>query len=1259
MNVAIERLSGLQQHTARIRNICILAHVDHGKTTLSDHLIASNGLIHPKLVGEMRYLDSRDDEQARGITMKSSSISLLYVPGAAYRPEGPRSCSEEEKAATGYLVNLIDSPGHVDFCSEVSTAARLSDGALVLVDAVEGVCIQTHAVLRQAWEEKVRLCLVINKIDRLILELQLQPQEAYERIKGIITQVNMIVSAFESESFMSEADAVLAHENTKANADAGAQQDEVDLEDKEDQFQPQLGNVAFASAHDGWAFRVGQMAQQYADKLGCNASALEQAFWGDYAFQAKTKRIIKIKPDQAHKHKPLFVQLALEPLWRLYEVCIPGTDADVKAVMGKAVKSLNLTQVTDRMLAHSDARTVLRAVLKAWLPLSEAVLSMAVEHLPDPATAAPGRLARLLPPQQLHLKGAQLSKDLQEALDAAEKGVERCNTSPEAPVVVYVSKMVAVPAAALPRQEGKPGPQDPSQEVFLAFGRVFSGVLRDGQAMHVLSAAYNPAQPNLQRQVHHVDGLYLMMGRGLDRLQQVPAGNVIAIGGLGTAILKSATITSTPACRPLAPMLFQAAPIVKVAVEAALPSELPRLVEGLRLLNRADPFLEVTLQDKGEYVLGAAGEVHLETVIKDLRERFARIQLQVSPPLVAFRESVFLQSEAPEAVVKPPKVVEATTANGVCTLRITAVALPGAVATALDENADLIRMMLASTSVQSSSEPPAAELHLDSHPAENSTATDDNADLVRGQAKQQQQQQQQQHSSVDGAAVQKAEECSDGTALDTCDTANGQASSSAGPDMRHGIGASAADAAQGLSDTERVGGSRLGLADPSQGSQADPSDPSGLQHGSQGSRGITGGCNSNIKGTKDAENAAFTSNSDNAEQQSEEEGQSTASGKVGILKQRLLAAAKEAEANSSALLKRVWALGPKRTGPNFLLSSDTASSSSTLFSVPDSAVVRLSAKQEKKSGSHPAQADIAAGYGGPQQVEDPSSRLAESAEADSYSELSAKGGVSQVEVRLGRPEVSSMLGLAPASGMHGSGTTGHSMGQGWDRLQHSVESGIMHGYQLATSAGPLCDEAMWGMAFEVEVRLNVPEGEDNPGSVNLAEEVYGPFSGQVTSTARQAFRRAVLEGGPRLVEAMFLCQVSTASEALSGVYAVLGRRRARVVREEMREGSDLFSIHAYLPAQASFGFANDMRRQSSGAASASLMLSHWERLQIDPFFVPVTEEEREEFGEEGQGVGTANLARTIIDEVRRRKGLPTDRKVVEVSTKQRTRARKV
>ena len=114
-----------------------------------------------------------------------------------------------------------------------------------------------------------------------------------------------------------------------------------------------------------------------------------------------------------------------------------------------------------------------------------------------------------------------------------------------------------------------------------------------------------------------------------------------------------------------------------------------------------------------------------------------------------------------------------------------------------------------------------------------------------------------------------------------------------------------------------------------------------------------------------------------------------------------------------------------------------------------------------------------------------------------------------------------------------------------------------------------------------------------------------------------------------------------------------------MLREEMREGSDLFTIHAYLPAEASFGFADELRRRSSGAASASLMLSHWERLGVDPFFVPLTEEEREEFGEEGQGVGVPNLAKRLIDSVRKRKGLAVEQKVVESATRQRTLARKV
>ncbi|XP_029318499.1 LOW QUALITY PROTEIN: elongation factor-like GTPase 1 [Cottoperca gobio] len=168
---SLDKMIALQKNTANVRNLCILAHVDHGKTTLADCLVASNGIISSRLAGKLRYLDSREDEQIRGITMKSSAISLHHRNG------------DQE-----YLLNLIDSPGHIDFSSEVCTAVRLCDGAIVVVDAVEGVCPQTQVVLRQAWLENIRPVLVINKIDRLIMELKTHPLEAYSHLQKILEQ---------------------------------------------------------------------------------------------------------------------------------------------------------------------------------------------------------------------------------------------------------------------------------------------------------------------------------------------------------------------------------------------------------------------------------------------------------------------------------------------------------------------------------------------------------------------------------------------------------------------------------------------------------------------------------------------------------------------------------------------------------------------------------------------------------------------------------------------------------------------------------------------------------------------------------------------------------------------------------------------------------------------------------------------------------------------------------------------------------------
>ncbi|KAJ1781896.1 Cytoplasmic GTPase/eEF2-like protein (ribosomal biogenesis), partial [Coemansia sp. RSA 2167] len=207
---------------------------DHGKTTLSDALLATNGIISSKLAGKIRYLDSREDEQQRGITMESSGISLYH---------------KQTENDTEYLINLIDSPGHVDFSSEVASAARLSDGALVLVDVLEGVCTQTVSVLHQAWVENVRPVLFLNKLDRMIVEWRMTPSEAYTHMQQLIEQVNAVLAGFWEGDRLAEDSRMLDEAKERWRETHGdAPMSEWYLEEKDDShiyFSPEQGNVLF------------------------------------------------------------------------------------------------------------------------------------------------------------------------------------------------------------------------------------------------------------------------------------------------------------------------------------------------------------------------------------------------------------------------------------------------------------------------------------------------------------------------------------------------------------------------------------------------------------------------------------------------------------------------------------------------------------------------------------------------------------------------------------------------------------------------------------------------------------------------------------------------------------------------------------------------------------------------------------------------------------------------------------------------------
>lgn len=304
---------------------------------MTDSLIATNGIISPKLAGKIRYLDSRPDEQLRGITMESSAISLFF---SMLRRSVPEAAPEQKE----YLINLIDSPGHIDFSSEVSTASRLCDGAVVLVDAVEGVCSQTVTVLRQTWVEQLKPILVINKLDRLVSELKMSPAEAYAHLSRLLEQVNAVIGSFYQGERMEEdlqwrermedrinASAAKDKDRPKKQAkdDVSSQVDSeaAEFEERDDEdiyFAPEKNNVIFCSAVDGWAFTIRQFAALYEKKLGIKRSVLEKVLWGDYYLDPKTKRVLGQKHLKGRALKPMFVQLVLDSIWAAYEATTGG-----------------------------------------------------------------------------------------------------------------------------------------------------------------------------------------------------------------------------------------------------------------------------------------------------------------------------------------------------------------------------------------------------------------------------------------------------------------------------------------------------------------------------------------------------------------------------------------------------------------------------------------------------------------------------------------------------------------------------------------------------------------------------------------------------------------------------------------------------------------------------------------------------------------------------------------------------------------------
>ncbi|KAL7417407.1 P-loop containing nucleoside triphosphate hydrolase protein [Mrakia frigida] len=385
VNFTVDQMRGLMDKPTNIRNMSVIAHVDHGKSTLTDSLVAKAGIIAGAKAGDTRFMDTRPDEKERGITIKSTAISLYFE----LDPEDVSLISQKTDG-NAFLINLIDSPGHVDFSSEVTAALRVTDGALVVVDTIDGVCVQTETVLRQALTERIKPVVVINKVDRALLELQVGKEELYQTFARTIESVNVIISTYHDEAL----------------GDA--------------QVYAEKGTVAFGSGLHGWAFTLNQFAGRYAKKFGVKKESLMLRLWGDNYFNPKTKKwTTKGTAEDGTQLDRAFNMFILDPIYKIFAL----VNDFKKEAIWPMLEKLEVALTSDER--DLEGKALLKVIMRKFLPAGDSLLEMIVLNLPSPLTAQRYRVETLY----------EGPMDDESAI-----GIRDCD--PNGPLMLYVSKMV-------------------------------------------------------------------------------------------------------------------------------------------------------------------------------------------------------------------------------------------------------------------------------------------------------------------------------------------------------------------------------------------------------------------------------------------------------------------------------------------------------------------------------------------------------------------------------------------------------------------------------------------------------------------------------------------------------------------------------------------------------------------------------------------------------------------------------------------------
>ncbi|BFZ55935.1 hypothetical protein PYCC9005_002976 [Savitreella phatthalungensis] len=523
------------EHPEFLRNVAVVGHLHHGKTSLLDMLVTQShpGINQPRR-DRLRYTDNHVLERARGISIRAAPITLML----------PSSSGKS------LVTTFIDTPGHCNFIDEVACGLAAADGMLLCVDAAEGFVPETAEIVRLAVAQQLDIALCITKLDRLILELKFPPQDAYIKLRHLIEEVNVAIASVDPSPSL--------------------------------RVSPERGNVIFTAATLGWSFTLDSFARFYAEQYrGIMVEDFALRLWGDFFYDEQTRRFNR-SSEAVLGGKRSFVHFILEPIYKL----VTHTLATEKPELEKTLASLGIKL---KPAAYKlDARPLLELVSQEFFGEAKSMVDVIFRTIKPPHRSSPAKLEHLY--QGLPMQDGLL-----------------CHAIKLLPATDALS--------------------------FSCLVRVYSGTLRRGQRVNVLDETSDNVH------IAEISGVFLPGGRYKAEVEQVGPGSIVLVDGIDDCMTKTATLTSSQDVPRFAPLAHLTSSVVRLAVEPYNPPELPKMLAGLQMINKAYPLASIRVEESGEHTIFGTGELYLDCIMHDLRKLYAGVEVKVSDPSVSFCET--------------------------------------------------------------------------------------------------------------------------------------------------------------------------------------------------------------------------------------------------------------------------------------------------------------------------------------------------------------------------------------------------------------------------------------------------------------------------------------------------------------------------------------------------------------------------------------------------------------------------------------------